>query len=92
MDSSILKKDYLLEYLPQILSALSLGDYRVTFHAKLRMSERNISHADIRNCGQSGLAIVQSDGKIKVVGRDIDGAQLTLICVIEDGVLLVTVF
>jgi len=92
MTTFILKKDCLLEYLPQILSALSLGDYRVTLHAKLRMSERNISHADIRNCGQSGLAMAQSDGKVKVVGRDIDGVQLTLICVIEDGVLLITVF
>jgi len=56
------------------------------------MAERNVSHADIRTCGETGKAKLQSDGKIKVTGTDLDGDELTLICVEEDGVLIITVF
>ena len=34
-----------------VLSLLKNGKYLVTLHAQRRMSERKISHADIRNCG-----------------------------------------
>lgn len=74
------------------LFALARGDYRLTRHAKDRMRERGISDADIRFCGKVGRAILQSDRKIKVVGFDCSGEELVIICVEENGVLLITVF
>ncbi len=75
-----------------ILRTLANGNYRVTLHAKQRMSERNITHADVRHCGLDAVAFRQSDGKFKVVGRDLDSERLTLICVFEDGVLIISAF
>lgn len=75
-----------------ILKALAEGDYRLTLHARKRMAERNATHADIRCCGKSGKVSMQGDDKIKVIGVDIDGYDLTLICVEENDVLIITVF
>ena len=75
-----------------ILDRLRDGDYRVTLHAKQRMAERNVSHGDIQACGKNGVASPQVDGKIKVMGSDLDGEELFLICVKENGVLIITVF
>ncbi len=74
------------------LFALARGDYRLTRHAKDRMRERNISDADIRFCGRVGQALQQKDGKIKVIGFDCAGGELVIICVEENGILLITVF
>ena len=76
----------------EVLEALAQGHYQVTLHAGQRMSQRNVSHADIRCCGKNGKALRQGDGKIKVWGFDLDGEALSLICVEEGGVLIVTVF
>lgn len=78
--------------LHEILQRLSIGDYQTTLHARIRMSERNISDADVRCCGHNGLAILQTDGKIKIKGHDIDGEKLTIICVEEDDVLIITLY
>ena len=74
-----------------VLILLKNGKYLVTLHAQRRMSERKISHADIRNCGLTGNA-VRSDNKIKVTGYDCDGESMTVVCVSEDGVIIITVF
>ena len=78
--------------LKEALERLSVGDYKLTLHAKLRMSERNISDSDIRCCGQTGIATLQEDGKIKVKGQDIDKDSLTIICVKEDEFLIITLY
>lgn len=73
------------------LNLLSHGKYLVTLHAQRRMAERKISHADIKNCGKTGSATFSED-KIKVTGLDCDGEDLTVVCVNEDGVIIITVF
>jgi len=77
--------------LEEVLNLLKNGKYEVTLHAKQRMALRNVSHADVRNCGRTGTAI-ENDEKIKVTGLDCDQEELSLICVYEDGVILITVF
>lgn len=74
------------------LKELSKGNYLLTLHARKRMALRNISHKDIQKCGENGTAILLEDGKIKVKGFDLDGLELVLICVVEEKVLLITVF
>ena len=59
--------------------------------AQRRMSERRITHSDIRNCGKTGSTFLNED-KIKVKGLDCDGESLTIACINEDGVIIVTVF
>lgn len=81
----------MLEKLNFVLNSLKNGDYRLTLHAQQRMAERRIAHADIRWCGTTGI-ITSNDEKFKVVGRDLDNIKLTIICVDEDGVLIITVF
>jgi hypothetical protein len=56
------------------------------------MSERNVFHHDIRCCGVNGTAKMQVDGRVKVTGYDLAGEELSLICVEDQGVLLITVF
>ena len=56
------------------------------------MSERNITNADIQNCGNNGKAIRQNDSKIKIVGRDLDGILLTIICIEYEGCLIITAY
>ena len=75
----------------EVLDLLKVGKYLVTLHTKQRMAQRNISHADIKNCGATGSAI-ESEGKIKVSGFDCDGEELSVVCVNEDGVIIITVF
>lgn len=81
-----------MEYLQRILKALERGEYETTLHARQRMAQRNVAHADIRSCGETGKAIKQESGKIKVSGVDVDGDDLSIICVEENGVLIITVF
>ncbi len=68
------------------------GHYQLTLHARLRMTERNISDSDIRNSAKAGSISLMGDGKIKVKGYDLDGDELIVICAIEDQIIIVTVF
>lgn len=76
----------------RILKDLSSGDFNTTTHADERMAERNVADSDIRSCGRTGTAFLQSDGKYKVTGKDLDGDSLTLICVWNGDTLIITVF
>lgn len=75
-----------------IVFTLGSRNYRVSLHARQRMAERNITHADIRNCAITGKMILEEHHKIRIKGFDIDGHELTIICVEEDGLLIITVF
>ena len=75
----------------EVLNLLRAGKYLVTLHAKQRMALRNISHADMKNCGATGSAI-ETEDKIKVSGFDCDGEELSIVCVNEDGIIIITVF
>lgn len=74
-----------------VLKQIANGKYRVTLHGQKRMIERSVTHADIRKCAKEGNAIWAQE-KIRIRGRDIDGYDLTLICVYADEVLIITVF
>lgn len=74
-----------------ILNLIGSGKYLITKHAQSRMGERRISHADIRNCGKTGIAL-ESEGKIRVRGLDCDGESLVIVCVNDNGVIVITVF
>ncbi len=75
-----------------VLEDLASGNFRLTRHALERMAERSVTRADIRNVGMMGVAKPAEDGKLRVRGVDLDGEELTLVCVYEDGTLIITVF
>ncbi len=75
-----------------LLHDLASGDFRLTRHALERMAERTVSKADIRNVGATGVVKLAENGKFKVTGGDLDGDELSLICVYEYGTLIITVF
>ncbi len=79
-----------MEDLSFILDEIVAGNYRTTRHAHLRMSERNISEADIVECALSGQ-IKSIDRKFIINGFDIDGEKLRIICTYKYDVLLITV-
>jgi hypothetical protein len=81
-----------MDQVRRVLEAIGDGDYQITLHARQRMAWRSVAHEDIRSCGVTGTAALQASGKIQVQGYDCDGEELKLICVEEDGVLIVTVF
>jgi hypothetical protein len=56
------------------------------------MAERNISDFDIMACGATGAVTIQADGKYKIIGLDQDGYELTVICVDQGDVLIITLF
>lgn len=65
--------------------------YLLTSHARNRMIERNITHADIQNCARTGVVGLSND-KYVLVGKDCDGEVLKVICVFERHVLIITVY
>ncbi len=75
-----------------MLSRRVSGRYVLTIHARLRMAERSVYDFDIRECGLNGKISVQTDGKFKIQGFDQDGDDLTLICIDNGDVLIVTLF
>lgn len=71
----------------------SAGRYVLSAHAKRRALERGVRPADVRFALVSALTCCdQGDGSWKVPSRDMDGDDLTVVVVIEDGVLVVTLF
>lgn len=74
-----------------VLIQIANGKYRVTFHAQKRMIERRVTHSDVRRCAKTGSANWEED-KIRIVGKDLDNEELTLICVFTEDIILITVF
>lgn len=70
---------------------IASGYYLLTRHARERMADRNVTHLDIRYCARQGIIGLKED-KYIVVGKDIDGELLKIICVYEDDVLIITVY
>jgi Domain of unknown function (DUF4258) len=75
-----------------VLEDLASGNFRLTRHAIERMGQRTVTRADIRNVGGTGTVKPGDDGKLKVTGVDLDGDELTVVCVYESGTLIITVF
>ena len=71
----------------------SAGRVRFSKHAWLRMYERNATEMDVLHA----LATAQScraapEERWRVEGKDRDGDDLTVVVVLENGVLVVTLF
>ena len=77
-----------------VLKALINGHFVLTVHASSRMQERSITKADIRECGRTCRSCVRQRHKnsFRVNGCDRDGDDLTVICGIDQGVVVVTVY
>ncbi|PWU22307.1 MAG: hypothetical protein C5B49_00940 [Bdellovibrio sp.] len=58
----------------------------------MRMAERSVTKADVRNLGSHGIIRPAGGGKFKVTGLDLDGVELAVVCVYEGGTLIITVF
>jgi hypothetical protein len=64
-----------------------------TGHAGLRMRQRNVRLQDVRSALVRAFhCSAQENGRSKVEGPDVDGDDLTVIVLIEDGLIIVTVY
>ena len=77
-----------------ILERLSAGRFVLTVHAATRMRERAIAKADIQACGRTAKTCryQAAKGTYRVEGEDLCGESLTVICVLLDGLLIVSLF
>ena len=77
-----------------ILDALGDGRFRFAIHAVRRMKQRSVTKADIQACGRTaGSCDYQPErGTYRIEGDDLDGEPLIVICGLEDGVVVITVF
>ena len=73
-----------------IRSLLMAGDFRLTTHARQRMSERNVTRQDIRVAVEQGTIKTVGD-KFEVTGLDETLDPLKVVCVFDNGVLIITV-
>ena len=71
----------------------SAGRYRVSGHAWLRMDQRGATLLDVRAALMNATqCTAQSEGRWRTTGPDRVGDELVCVCVIESGVLVITVF
>jgi hypothetical protein len=77
-----------------IKKSLSKGEFLLSIHAISRMHERYVLEADIMACGKTAKTIeFQPDKNTwRVIGKDLDGLKLTIICSLKDNILIVTVY
>ena len=62
-------------------------------HARKRMRERGVSNPDLRHALMTAARCRQQpNGRWRVESADLDGDELTVIVVIEAGVIVVTLF
>ena len=71
-----------------VRSEILSNNFRLTNHARLRMSERNVTRQDIAECVLNGLGFSDGD-KFKFVGYDTEGVKLKVVCVYIETVLIV---
>jgi hypothetical protein len=82
------------EDIKRILDSLRRGTFFLSVHAGLRMRQRSVTKADIQACGRHAMACIyqiQND-TWRIEGTDLDGQELTIICGVEDSVVIVTIF
>jgi hypothetical protein len=68
---------------------------RFVDHARDQMTAPRITYRDVRNVLVNATACGPSDdgpGRWLVRGADLDGEDTKVVCVIEDGVVVITVF
>jgi hypothetical protein len=77
-----------------IVSALEAGKFVLSVHAARRVSQRSITKADIRACGRTARSCIYQIqyGTWRIEGEDLDGETLTVICAVDNDVVIVTIF
>lgn len=80
------------EALATIKGLAGANKIRFTAHALQRSSQRGGSFAHVR-CALMGASSCQAaDAAWRVEGKDLDGDDLTMVIVIEDAVVIITLF
>jgi hypothetical protein len=63
------------------------------YHGRPRMQQRGVSFADVEHALLHAVRCqVQDNGRWKLVSHDIDGDDLTIIAIVDDEVLVITLF
>lgn len=63
------------------------------YHGQPRMRQRGVSFADVEHALLNATQCrVQDNGRWKLVSCDLDDDELTLIALVDDGVLVITLF
>jgi hypothetical protein len=77
----------------EIAKLATANRLRLDEHAQDRADERGASYRDVR-CALMGATscVIQPNGRYCLVGRDLDGDELTTVCIIEQSVVVVTLF
>lgn len=70
------------------------GRIRYTWHARNEsMPKRRVTYGDVENALINATSCLPDEDETwKVIGPDVDGDDLKLIVVVEEGVLVVTVW
>lgn len=62
-------------------------------HGRPRMQQRGVSFADVEHALLNAMQCrVQENGRWKLVSRDLDGDDLTLVVTVDDEVIVITLF
>lgn len=79
--------------LVEIRGFAAANRFRISRHAGERMVGRGVQYEDVRRALSTARRCKAQDGdRWKVSGADVDGDELTLIVIIEGGVIVVTVY
>ena len=81
------------EALADVRGYASANRIRVDAHALQRMRERGVAFRDLRHARANATKCTPGDeNRWRVEGPDLAGDDVTAIVVLEDGVVVVTVF
>ena len=81
------------EALEAIRGYASANRIQVIGHPIDRADERTVQYGDLRHAlVNASRCKLQPNGRWRVDGKDLDGDDLTIIVIIRDGVIVVTVF
>jgi hypothetical protein len=80
------------EALRHVRSYAAANRVRFTRHARERMGERGASVEHVMRALQNATSCSPSGERWKVTGPDLDGDALTAVVIIEDEVIVITVF
>lgn len=81
------------EALEEIRGLASANRYALSPHAFERMLLRNVRPMDVRHAlVKARDCREQTEGRWKVLGPDLDKDDLTMVVVVEDGVVVITLF
>jgi len=81
------------EALADVRGYAGAGRIRLTRHAERRMEDRGLVFRDLRSAlVNARQCSALPEERWKVCGPDASGDELTLVVLLEDGVIVVTVF